>query len=619
MKQRACDQSPTERWRRAPNDGAMRTSRVAVVLFAASLAACGGGHGGTSGAGPGVVPGAPLQPMASRAKTARVATARTRMESASNGRRVAAAEVGSSNTATADMPVPRPNTVPCVVPLFTGLTFADFSPKPYQFAPPAGCPGPWAKVVLEADLSVSAGRQFDRTATIGLGGATIYFGTTSEPSRTVARSWHVERDLTDYGALFGKPQSGQISIGNVVDGTYTGVLGASAKLDFYPANGRYPAPRVADVVVPLADALGNPVALQTGSDTLGTSFVPPTNVERAYLDVIAQSQGGDEFWYTCFPDDLAAKLNNCGNTAFRETEVAVDGRAAGVAPVYPWIYTGGIDPYLWRPVPGVQTLNFTPYRVDLTPFAGTLDDGATHRVALAVFNANHSFSATGNLLLFLDRGATGPLAGGVDSDTLAALPPVSVREGGSFDASGTGSGTIDTGSQRRFVVTGHLRTSHGLVRSQVAQTIAFTQHQDVVNGPTRFVQNITQRTRIASLSLREGRGELASEGATFDWPLTLAFGYTVAADGSAAQTTAVRQGYVAQTERTGSAPFFAGRLANGVTTSDTLNFDASGALVSTTNDTSAQTYTYRDTTGICYGRTVTAASGVVTGNGTTGC
>ena len=41
-----------------------------------------------------------------------------------------------------------------------------------------------------------------------------------------------------------------------------------------------------------------------------------------------------------------------------------------MAPVYPWIYTGGHGPYLWEPITGIETLNFKPYRVDLTPFAG---------------------------------------------------------------------------------------------------------------------------------------------------------------------------------------------------------------------------------------------------------
>jgi hypothetical protein len=103
--------------------------------------------------------------------------------------------IGSGNTATADPPVARPDITPCVVTLFNNFAFADFSPKPFSFTP--ACPGPWAKVVLNADFSIQAGRQFDRTAEIWIGGVNVYFGTTSEPSRTVARSWHIERDLTD--------------------------------------------------------------------------------------------------------------------------------------------------------------------------------------------------------------------------------------------------------------------------------------------------------------------------------------------------------------------------------------------------------------------------------------
>jgi len=36
-------------------------------------------------------------------------------------------------------------------------------------------------VVLEADDSVTAGRQYDRTAIVRLGGVNLYFGTTMEP------------------------------------------------------------------------------------------------------------------------------------------------------------------------------------------------------------------------------------------------------------------------------------------------------------------------------------------------------------------------------------------------------------------------------------------------------
>ena len=132
--------------------------------------------------------------------------------------------VGSANTATADPTVPRPKTTPCRVRLFTDMKFADFSPKSFAYAPPAACPGPWQKVVLEADYSVEAGRQFDRTATLWIGGVNVYFGTTAEPSRTVARAWHIERDLTEYGAILRVPSEGRAELGNLVNGTYTSSL-----------------------------------------------------------------------------------------------------------------------------------------------------------------------------------------------------------------------------------------------------------------------------------------------------------------------------------------------------------------------------------------------------------
>jgi len=138
--------------------------------------------------------------------------------------------IGSANTATADPPVARPNTTPCEVTLFSNFTFADFSPKPFSFTPPSACPGPWARVVLEAEFSIQAGRQFDRTANIWIGGTNVYFGTTSEPSRTVARSWHIERDLTDYSALFKSAQTGRVDLGNLVNSTFTSSLFGTATL-----------------------------------------------------------------------------------------------------------------------------------------------------------------------------------------------------------------------------------------------------------------------------------------------------------------------------------------------------------------------------------------------------
>ena len=276
--------------------------------------------------------------------------------------------------------------------------------------------------MLAADFSVEAGRQFDRTASIWIGGANVYFGTTAEPSRTVAPTWHIENDLTDYSALLAASQPGMVQLDNLVNDMFTSTLHGSAELRFYPVDRRSPAPVAADAVFPLSNGpTGGAVGLATTTSTLTRTFTLPTNVERAVLDVYAQSQSDDEFWYTCVPDELSSPLQSCPGTGFREAEISVDGTPAGVAPIYPWIFTGGIDPNLWKPIPSVQTLNFAPYRVDLTPFAGVLSDGKPHAIAISVFGARNFFATTASLLVFLDHRAA-HVSGAVTVNTLAAAP-----------------------------------------------------------------------------------------------------------------------------------------------------------------------------------------------------
>src|ERR1700690_2477588 len=141
--------------------------------------------------------------------------------------------IGSANTVSADPNVIRPTTTPCVVQLFSDAQFFDFNVENFTFTPPSACPGPWAKVVLEADINLNAGIQYDRTANFWLGPVNIYFGTTAEPSN-IGPSWHIENDLTDYGSIFYTAQTGQADIGNTLCCGLTSTIFASASLEFYP-------------------------------------------------------------------------------------------------------------------------------------------------------------------------------------------------------------------------------------------------------------------------------------------------------------------------------------------------------------------------------------------------
>jgi len=180
----------------------------------------------------------------------------------------------------------------------------------------------------------------------------------------------------------------------------------------------------------------------------------PTNVERAYLDVVLQHQGAnDEFWYACVPNDLAGQLQSCVGTAFREGQLSIDGQPAGVVPIFPWIFTGGVDPLFWRPIPAPQALNFVPYRVDVTPFAGVLSDGHPHRFAIKVTNNSQFFSTTATLLVYLDPGST-RVTGAVTRNTIGAPSPTVNAALSTDPATGTVSGTVTTTSSRQFVLAG---------------------------------------------------------------------------------------------------------------------------------------------------------------------
>jgi hypothetical protein len=357
---------------------------------------------------------------------------------------------GTSLEVTADPLVPRPHTKHCEVNLLTNQAFADFNNHTFSFTPPADCPGPWAKVIFTGDFSDSPGVQYDRTGQVFFGGVNIYFGTTAQPLQNQTNTWHVERDLTDYASLFKTTQTGYAILGNIVDASLglTSTIYGTFNLEFYQADFGNPAPRPADLVLGLPN--NGSSLLNNSTPELTETFTLPTNVESAYIDIVAQSQNEEEQWFFCLPSNVAGDVGVCGNTAFRQVDVSIDGQPAGVAPVYPWIYTGGIDPGLWIPIPGVQTLSLPAYRVDLTPFAGVLSNGQQHTVGVTVFNAFEYFTTVASLLVYEDHGSKN-VTGAVTEDNLTAPNPTLVSNV-AFDSSGNGGGTATVTNTQKYSI-----------------------------------------------------------------------------------------------------------------------------------------------------------------------
>ena len=516
--------------------------------------------------------------------------------------------VGSGNEAVIEPAPARPAGPGCVVPLVKGAKF-DSATVTYSYTPPAACPGPWGAVVLELNIGLNKGRQYDRSGLLTMAGVPLWFGTTAEPRSTLAPHWTVKKDVTDYTALYKTAQTGTLLIANYYDTADTSTITANASLVFYPPTASFPAPVTADVVLPLP-AAGGTVGLNSGSDQLSLSQTLPNNILRAVLDVYLQGQSGDEFWYTCVPNSLSTQLQSCGGGAFREGLVSVDGTPAGVAPVYPWIFTGGIDPYLWQPIPGVQTLDFTAFHSDLSPFAGVLSNGASHTVAVSVYGANGYFAATGALRLFLDKNAQ-TVTGSVTGNTLASAPSPSVVSnitGSGADASGT----VNTYNKDDFSITGQVTGSAGTTVNTVAQTTVFHNNQTFGITDTAYAQRIGQSTDTTVTATSTTGGTVTTRRAQLSYPLSVVIKEFAGSNGNVSQATNIEQEYFDSAfSKSGTTVLSARDVQETVTSADTLLLSPAFSVISHSKQSETATYLRTGTKLPCYRSTLKASSDIL--------
>ncbi|MFI1359425.1 peptide-N4-asparagine amidase, partial [Streptomyces sp. NPDC020898] len=225
--------------------------------------------------------------------------------------------------------------------------FKDFTPYTGTYTPPSGCGASWSKVVLRMDGKVK-GRQYDRLGHLHIGGVEVLRTSTPQPSPD-GIEWFVEKDVTRYSDTLSATQPVEMLIGNVVNDTYTGILDVKVTLTFYAGT---PVPK---------NTPGTPDRVLTLQD--GT-LTTPRNSERIVAEVYATGSGGgcEEYWYLTVPD---AAPYSCKATdgPYREVQIKVDGRLAGIAAPFPTVWTGGwSNPFLWqglgKNVPQVKGLQY---------------------------------------------------------------------------------------------------------------------------------------------------------------------------------------------------------------------------------------------------------------------
>ncbi|KQV22789.1 MULTISPECIES: peptide-N4-asparagine amidase [unclassified Kitasatospora] len=443
----------------------------------------------------------------------------------------------------AGQPLTRPDTRSCVVEVMHERAFKDGygSPAdtPYNgsLTPPADCAGPWSKVVLDLHGSV-AGRQFDRLFTVRVGGVEVLMSSTPEPSRD-GIEWRVERDVTRYAPVLTDTQPFELDLANVTDGTYTGVFVISATFTFYTASASWPAARTADQVL-----TGGGFTLDQGHPGSSREFTFPRNLERLTAEVYARGGGAcEEFAYASAPEEFVQAnpgRGYCGQGPFRELRLAVDGRVAGAVWPYPVIYTGGWDPLLWRPTPGIFAFDLPAYQVDLTPYVGLLLDGRPHAVSLTVNAAerqsNDAWTGQLNLFATVDHGST-RTSGALTQHQVA--PEAAVRT--ELTDLGGGSGDWTVTAARHDLAKGWVQTSHGRVSTEVRSDRTFRSDQQLRDGGGDLT--LHNRTDQTSTSTRRGGGPPSTGIVQESAPLDVRYRYTADAAGSTDQRTEMVLGH----------------------------------------------------------------------------
>ncbi|MEU1477906.1 peptide-N4-asparagine amidase [Streptomyces sp. NPDC005760] len=359
---------------------------------------------------------------------------------------------------TAAPPISTPHTRACEVTV-AEARFKDFTPYTGTYTPPTGCgvPGRWSKVVLRMDGTVK-GRQFDRLGYLDIGGVQVFRTSTPEPSQD-GINWSVQKDVTEYEKTLSSAQSVDMLIGNVVNDTYTGILDVKVTLTFYAPEHKNTATTAPDQVIPLSAG---------DSVTTGALLTVPRNSERVLAEVYATGSGGgcEEFWYSATTPKASYSCQGGDDGPYREVQVSVDGRVAGIASPYPNVWTGGWSPYLWSVIPSPTAFDVRPLTFDLTPFAGLLDDGRAHTVDVKVAGVpagQTGWSAPTNVLVWQD--AHRSVVKGAVTSYERTDPAVS------NDFTDGSLRHLVTAGKDRLKVTGYLDTSHGRVTTTVERTL----------------------------------------------------------------------------------------------------------------------------------------------------
>lgn len=431
--------------------------------------------------------------------------------------------------------LPPKSLAPCVSVLLLRHAFANdlgLPPTMANYTPPDGA-CEWGQVVLRWS-GACKGRQFDRIAAVWMGGVELLRTSTPEPTRQ-GITWHVSKDVTRYVSLLATPQPLVVSLGNVVDATFTGIFYVNLTLEFFSTTSfdrrseqrqRRPYPLLFNTPADLIQPISAPSALPSGhwfhiSGEMAAAHYSvssiPTNLYRAVLEMYVSFHGDDETWFTNPPNGYITTNNLtgvAGNGPFREVQAYLDGKLIAAVWPFPVVYTGGINPLFWRPAAAISAFNLPTYDFELTPLLGSLVDGQPHTFIIKVENALDYWLLDANLHLWLDHAA--PRSTGLLLSFSA--PPLSTTITSHFKGL---NGTSHTRAARTLSYSGFVTSSMGNFTMSAAYHLVFDTVLTFLNSS--HTQTATQKIHAgAKIKAETPSGVVFLQQTSSSFPLNLA-------------------------------------------------------------------------------------------------
>lgn len=496
----------------------------------------------------------------------------------------------TANPLSLDPPVPVPPTTPTQVTIISNQPFPDAHGQLAAQRTVALPAGHWAEVVLHVDGQES-GRQYDRLLDIYDGSSPLFIGVTPEPT-PAGIAWSVTKDVSDYLPILSGPRVFTVTLANYLSSIDTGIPSVSVSLWFYPGHGEATDIATPDSVVAIGTPGATSPVVVRASRPLQAQVTLPNDLTNVRLQLYAIAQSNEEFWWSLEP-------------AFREVEISVDGKPAGVVWPFPSIYTGGVNPLLWRPITAIGTLDLPVYDVDLSPFAGLL--GGQHTITINVTN-NSGYWLIGGSLLFNENGGH-PTTGSLLTDTLT-FPTTASNDYNDNALGSSANQVIGQSATLGYEIQGSVTDGHKTWTDDLTSSLQFS--NDQTNVTTNYMQFVHGEQIASTTEVSRGPdGPALTQKETDVYTVDAPNAFLQSPDGSdfflPAQVTQSLD--VTKSVRRGDAPAAQSHLYENVQGYAALEEDNAQPTIAVGSTTGYVTYTAAN--GGEYQRLVVARGGVI--------